>query len=99
MRSRLLAACFGGAAAVCFVVAYVNRNSDDEGAYFTTPTPQGPGWTAYAIEDPPRLENSLFNPFDPWYGHLWLGAGIALVLAARAVLVFGRFASRFASPS
>jgi hypothetical protein len=98
MRPRLLAACLGVAAAVCFLVAYLNRNPDldgthVEGAYFDASP--GKGWTGYA----PLDDYSTFDPFDPWNGYLWLGAGIALVLVAVAVLVLGRFASRFARPS
>ena len=81
MRPRLFAACLGVAAAVCFVVAYLNRHPEIEGAYFDS---QDEGWTG--------LGNSLFNPFDPWDGYLWLGAGIALVLVALAVLMLGRCA-------
>jgi hypothetical protein len=97
VRPRLFAACLALGAAICFVVAYVNRDSDVEGVYFNA---QGEGWTSYGpIERSPRLGDSLFDPFDPWDGYLWLGAGIALVLVAVAVLVIGRFATRFARPS
>jgi hypothetical protein len=84
VRPGLLAACIAVASAACFVVAYFNRNADLEGAYFDSP---GAGWTAYAaVEDP------IFNPFDPWNGYLWLGAGIAFALAALMVLALKRFA-------
>jgi hypothetical protein len=80
----LFAACLGVASAVCFVVAYLNRHPDTEGAYFTRKI-GGSGSPYAGIE-------TTFNPFDPWDGYLWLGAGIALVLVALAVLILGRFA-------
>ena len=85
MRQHLLPVSFAFAAAGCFVVAYLNRSSDVEGAYFEREI--GEGWTTYA-----PFEQSLFNPIDPWNGNLWLGAGIAFVLVALALLILGRFA-------
>jgi hypothetical protein len=59
-----------------------------EGAYVDSP---GEGWTSYA-----PYEDSIFSPFDPWNGYLWLGAGIALALGALALLVLGRGVGRSA---
>ncbi len=84
MRPHLFAAGLGVAAAACFLVAYLNRNPDTEGAYFTRKI-GGSGSTYAGVE-------TTFNPFDPWDGYLWLGAGIALALVAIAVLMLGRFA-------
>jgi hypothetical protein len=71
------------------VVAYLNRNPEIEGAYFDS---QEDGWTMYGPTDEPLgLGSSIFNPFDPWDGYLWLGAGIALVVIALAALALGRY--------
>ena len=72
MRARLLAPCLGLAAVACFVVAYLNRQVKLEGVYFDRDVGGG---------------NSVFDPFDPWDGYLWLGAGIAFALTAVAVAV------------
>ena len=86
MRPRVLAVCLGLASAACFIVAYVNRAPAIEGAYFNSGER---GWTAYAPIDAP-----LFEPFDPWDAQLWLGAGVAFLLAAIAVLAAGALRSR-----
>ena len=78
MRPRLLAACLGVAGVACLVVANVNRKPEIEGLYFV----RVDGGTGYA-----PVERSIFDPFDPWNGYLWLGAGLAFVLAALAVSV------------
>ena len=70
----------------CFVVAYLNRTPEVQGAYFSREI--GADSTPYA-----PLEQSPFSPYDPWNGYLWLGAGIALILVAFALLIFGRFAT------
>lgn len=74
MRPRLFAACLGVASAVCFVVAYLNRE---------------PNRTVH-IDETGNLSSLFERPFDPWEPYLWLGAGIALVLVALAVLMLGR---------
>ena len=84
MRASVFGAGLGVAASACFVVAYLNRNPEVESAYFSREI--GADSTPYA-----PLEQSLFNPFDPWNGYLWLGAGIALVLVALALLMVRRF--------
>lgn len=81
MRVRLFAGCLELAAIVCFGVAYLNRHAELEGVYFNSTVGGKP---------------SLFDPFDPWDGYLWLGAGIAFALVGVAVLLLGRF---FAKPA
>ena len=77
MRSRLLAVCFGVAAAACFAVAYINREPN----------------RTVDIDESGNLSSLFERPFDPWEPYLWLGSGIAFLLAALTVLAFRRFAS------